>query len=159
MIESPYVVLVVDDDPNDRTLLRHAFRRAAAHVDLRMAKDAFEAEDYLLGRPPYADRDAHPLPALMLLDLKMPRKSGLELLEWIKARPALAGIPVIVLSSSQESRDIDQAYALGAKSYLVKTVDLRELITIAEGIGAYASLLHAKAQPPLALSPRSATVS
>ena len=146
MADTPCIVLIVDDDLNDRTLLKHAFKKAAAHVDLRIAKDAFQAEDYLSCRGEFADRAAHPLPALILLDLKMPRKSGFEFLSWIKTRPACSRIPVIVLSSSQESCDIDRAYELGAKSYLVKSVDLKELIRIVEGIGAYATLLSSKSE-------------
>lgn len=138
------VVLVVDDDLNDRTLLKYAFKKSSAPVDLRLVKDAFQAEDYLLGRGIYADRVAHPLPSLLLLDLKMPRRSGLEFLAWMRERPATATIPVIVLSSSQECSDIERAYDLGAKSYLVKSVDLKELLKVAEGIGAYASLLSPK---------------
>lgn len=141
MPDPPSLVLVVEDDPNDRMLLQHAFRKAAAPVDLRMTKDSFQAEDYLLGREPYADRGANPLPSLILLDLKMPRRSGLEFLAWMKAQPPFAGIPVIILSSSQEATDIRRAYELGAKSYLVKSVDLKELVTIAAGIGAVAGLL------------------
>lgn len=144
MTESATVVLVVEDDPNDRMLLAHAFRKSAPDVDVRMAKDAFDAEDYLLGRSPYGDHKAHPRPSLVLLDLKLPRRSGLDFLAWIKAQPRLAEIPVIILSSSQESCDLDRAYELGAKSYLVKSVELQELIRIAEGIAAYASLLHPK---------------
>lgn len=135
------VVLAVEDDVNDRTLLRHAFRKAAAHVDLRLAKDAMEAEEYLRGLGSFADRASHPPPSLILLDLKLPRRSGLEFLGWIKGEPVLKEIPVIILSSSQEGCDIDRAFELGARSYLVKSVELKDLIAIAGGIGAYASLL------------------
>lgn len=144
MDDSGSLVLVVEDDANDRTLLQHAFRKAAAQVDLRTAKDAFEAEDYLLGREPYADRAAHPPPVLILVDLKLPRRSGLEFLSWIKNHPTFREIPVIVLSSSQEPVDIDRAFDLGARSYLVKSVDLKDLVAIAEGVGAYASILAPK---------------
>jgi len=135
------VVLVVEDDLNDRMLLTHAFRRAAPHVDLRLAKDAFQAEDYLCGRGAYEDRSAHPPPLLILLDLKLPRRSGIELLRAMKDRGVGSNVPAIVLSSSQEASDIDRAYELGARSYLVKSVDLSELLRVAEGIGAYAQLL------------------
>jgi CheY-like chemotaxis protein len=143
MTASACVVLAVEDDRNDRTLLRHAFRKGAAHVDLRTAKDAFEAEDYLAGRGLYVDRGAHPPPRLVLVDLKLPLRSGLEFLAWIKDQPPLREIPIIVLSSSQETCDLDGAFKLGARSYLVKSVDLKELISVAEGIGAYATLLAA----------------
>lgn len=142
MTEPGCVVLAVEDDLNDRTLLRHAFERAAGHVDLRMAKDAFHAEEYLVGRGEYTDRAAYPLPRLILLDLKLPRRTGLSFLAWMKEQGFSSRIPVIVLSSSTEPSDIAQSYVLGARSYLVKSVDLSELIRIAQGIGAYASLLE-----------------
>lgn len=135
------VILIVDDDINDRTLLEHAFRKAAPHIQLRLTKDAFHAEDYLVGRDPYGDRREHPLPSVILLDLKMPRRSGLEFLAWMRDQPGLAAIPVIVLSSSQESSDIDRAYELGARSYLVKSVDLRELISVVQGLGTLVTLM------------------
>lgn len=141
MTDPGCVVLAVEDDLNDRTLLRHAFTRAAGHVDLRMAKDAFHAEEYLVGRGEYADRTAYPLPRLILLDLKLPRRTGLSFLGWMKEQGLSSRIPVIVLSSSTEPSDIARSYALGARSYLVKSVDLAELIRVAQGIGAYASLL------------------
>ena len=144
MAHSACVALVVEDDQNDRLLLAHAFRKSAPNVRLHMSRDSFDAEDYLLGRGSYGDRAAHPLPQLILLDLKLPRRSGLEFLAWIKKQPPLAGIPVIILSSSQEPSDLDRAYELGAKSYLVKSVELRELVSVAEGIAAYASLLGPK---------------
>jgi len=136
------LILIVDDDINDRTLLQHAFRKAVPHLELRMAKDAFQAEDYLLGRGEFSDREKHPLPSVILLDLKMPRRSGLEFLAWFREQPKVSAIPVIVLSSSQESSDIDRAYELGARSYLVKSVDLRELITIVQGLGTMVTLMR-----------------
>jgi CheY-like chemotaxis protein len=138
----PGVVLVVEDDQNDRLLISHAFRKSAPNVRLHLSKDSFDAEDYLLGSGSYGDRAVHALPSLILLDLKLPRRSGLDFLAWIKRRPELAAIPVIILSSSHESSDLDRAYELGAKSYLVKSVELKELMKVAEGIAAYASLLE-----------------
>jgi CheY-like chemotaxis protein len=136
------VVLGVEDDLNDRLLLQHAFRRGAPQLDLRLVKDAFHAEDYLLGRGAFTDRAANPLPWMILLDLKLPRRSGLGFLAWLNAQGIAAEIPVFALSSSQESIDIRRAYALGVRSYLVKSVDLAALVKIAEGIGAYAALLR-----------------
>ena len=141
MAPAPSVVLVVEDDQNDRLLLSHTFRKSAPHVRLHLSKDSFDAEDYLVGSGSYGNRAEYALPRLILLDLKLPRRSGLDFLAWLKRQPVLAGIPVIILSSSQESSDLDRAYELGAKSYLVKSVELKELVKVAEGIAAYASLL------------------
>jgi len=134
-------VLLIEDDPNDRLILEHAFERAAPGVRLRTVADGEEAVAYLLGEGPYADREAHPLPKVILLDLKLPRKSGLEVLEWIREQPPLSRIPVLVLSSSQERGDIDLAYALGANSYLSKLVDIQAVRKLVKGIGAYATLV------------------
>jgi CheY-like chemotaxis protein len=86
MAPSPKVVLVVEDDQNDRLLLAHTFRKSAPHVHLHVSKDSFDAEDYLVGSGPYGDRARYPLPQLILLDLKLPRRSGLDFLAWIKRR-------------------------------------------------------------------------
>jgi CheY-like chemotaxis protein len=85
----------------------------------------------------------NPLPLLVLLDIKLPRKSGLEVLEWIRKQPELKSMPVLMLTSSSESNDLDRAYALGANSYLVKTVDLSAMREIVRGIGEYATLVGA----------------
>ncbi len=153
MADPAGVVLVVEDDLNDRLLLQHAFRRGAPQLLLRLAKDSFHAEEYVRGRGAYADRAAHPAPWLILLDLKLPRRSGLGFLAWLNEQGLAPKIPVIVLSSSQESPDIRRAYELGARSYLVKSVDLAALVKIAEGIGAYAALLT----QPQVLTPQSAS--
>jgi CheY-like chemotaxis protein len=134
-------VLLVEDDANDRLILEHAFQRTAPGIQLRMAVDGEDAVDYLSGEGAYADREAHPLPDLVLLDLKLPRKSGLEVLEWIRETPALDGLPVFMLSSSQQRGDIDLAYALGANSYLVKEADLQVVRKVVTGIGVYAGIV------------------
>lgn len=134
-------VLHVEDEPADRLILKSAFAKAAPHVDLRCAVDGEQAIAYLSGQGGYEDRDRHPMPGLVLLDLKLPKKSGLEVLEWIRNREDLKKLPVIMLTSSQEPADLDRAYALGANSYLVKSVDLKTMRDIVRGIGEYASLV------------------
>lgn len=134
-------ILHAEDDPTDRLLIRHAFERAAPSVRLLFAKDGQEAIDYLAGRGVFADRAAYPVPKLVLLDLKLPKKSGFEVLEWVRAEPGLKQLPVLVLTSSQESSDIERAYALGANSYLVKKVDVKAMREVVSGIGEYAELL------------------
>jgi len=122
-----YVILLVDDDAGDRELVRYGLEEGGAPVDLRMLEDGEKALEYLAGVGPYADRGAHPLPDLILLDLKMPRRSGFEVLTWARARQEFKELPILVMTSSAESRDVDRAYAAGANSYIVKTADLEQL--------------------------------
>jgi CheY-like chemotaxis protein len=137
-----FTVLHVEDEPSDRMIIAASFEKAAPGVRLSAVIDGAEAIAYLSGQGVFKNRDAHPLPQLVLLDLKLPKKSGFEVLEWVKAQPGLKQIPVIVLTSSAESKDIDRALSLGASSYLVKTVDLKEMREIVRGIGEYAALLQ-----------------
>ena len=141
----PPVVLHVEDDPNDRLLLSIVFKKVADGAILRTADDGQEAVDYLSGQGAYADRVEHPLPQVVLLDLKMPRMSGFEVLAWAKERPALERMPILVLTSSQEQSDIYRAYDLGAHSYLVKSVDLGHMREIVQGVVALARLLSGAA--------------
>lgn len=124
-------ILVVEDEPDAVTLLEHAFTKAGITTPLRAVSDGDLALAYLQGAPPYADRRLYPRPQLVLLDLKLPRCSGLEVLARIRADPALAGLPVVILTSSRERSDVFRAYAAGANSYLVKPSSLGELITLA----------------------------
>jgi CheY-like chemotaxis protein len=114
-------ILLVEDDSNDVLLLQRAFRRAGLTHALQVVSDGDQAVSYLGGEGDYSDRAKHPLPALILLDLKLPRRSGLEVLEWLRGQPAeIKGLPVIVLTSSRLSEDVDRAYGLGANSYMAK---------------------------------------
>jgi CheY-like chemotaxis protein len=128
------LVLHVEDDPNDRTFVALHFRRSAPDIDLRSVDDGQEAADYLAGQGAYADRERHPFPRLVLLDLKLPRMSGLELLAWARTQPFKDSLPILVLTSSAEKSDIDRAYELGARSYLVKTVEMSGLRDIVLGV-------------------------
>jgi len=121
------VILLVEDDPNDILLIQRAFRKATLTTVLRVVKDGDEAIAYLSGEGPYRNRRRYPLPVLILLDLKLPRRSGFEVLQWLKARSGLRRIPVVVLTSSRDSPDVNRAYDLGANSYLVKPVKAAEL--------------------------------
>ena len=135
-------VLLVEDDPDDRLLAGHAFERSAPAILLKTSVDGEDAVAYLSGDGLYARRADHPLPNLVLLDLKLPRKSGFEVLQWIRSEPGLKELPVFVLSSSQERGDIELAYASGANSYLVKQADIRAFRGIIRGIEAYLSLVR-----------------
>lgn len=137
-----FTILMVEDDPNDIMLTQRAFMQASLVNPLRIVRDGEEAINYLGGRDPYSDRSRYPLPSLVLLDLKLPKKSGLEVLEFLRAQPALEQTPVIVLTSSQESSDIQRAYALGANSYLLKPVGFDGLLDMVKAIGMYWVILN-----------------
>ena len=126
---SEYVptVLVVEDNPTDVLLIRRALTKANIDNPLQFVKDGDEAVQYLAGEGAFTDRAQYPLPAVMLLDLKLPRRSGLEVLQWVRAHSSLRRLPIVVLTSSNQSRDVNQAYDLGANSYLVKPVEFDDL--------------------------------
>src|SRR3954467_14148703 len=120
-------IMVADDDSNDVMLLEIACARAGLARPLVVVHNGVEAIEYLGGAGPFADRRKFPLPFLLLLDLKMPLKSGFDVLSWLRGQPALKRLFVVVLSSSAEPADIDRAYDLGANSYLVKPSSTEEL--------------------------------
>src|SRR5512142_1841788 len=97
---SPDTILYAEDEPTDIYFLERAFKHASVPHSLKSVVDGQAAIDYLSGVGPYADRDLHPLPCLILLDINMPRKSGLGVLEWIRQQPQLKGVPVLILTSS-----------------------------------------------------------
>jgi len=124
------LILLVDDDPNDVVLVQRAFRRAQLDIALNAVPSVPQARAYLTGQGQFADRNAFPLPALVLLDLKLPGEDGIAMLRWIREQKELLRIPVIVLSSSREQGDVDGAYDAGASSYLVKPVAFEALQTM-----------------------------
>ena len=121
-MRSPPAVLLVEDNPDDVDLIVHAFRKARVPHPLEVVRDGERAIDYLAGRSAFEDGEQQPLPAVVLLDLKLPRKSGFAVLAWIRATPSLRHLPVVVLTSSGQDEDIRRAYELCANSYLVKRV-------------------------------------
>jgi CheY-like chemotaxis protein len=134
MTNGDATILVVEDDPDDRDLLARAFRKAGVAMPLRFAVDGDEAVAYL-------GAAVDDLPesglAVILLDLKLPRRSGFEVLEWVKGHPVLRRVPVIILTSSREDVDLRRAYDLGANSYLVKPARPEDLLRMVEQIHAY----------------------
>jgi CheY-like chemotaxis protein len=130
-------ILLVEDNPDDVLLTRRAVRKAGLQTSLTVVGDGDEAIAYLGASGAFSDRKAFPLPTLILLDLKLPKRSGLEVLQWIDTQQALATTPVIVLTSSTEEQDIRQAYAYGANSYLQKPVAFSELVTLLHRLGLY----------------------
>lgn len=120
-------VLLVEDDPDIIVLLRQAFLECGLRPPIHEARDGDSALAYLEGAPPYDDRSDYPLPTLVLLDLKLPRRDGHELLAWIRDQEEFTQLPVVVLTSSGREADIERAYACGANSYLVKPPQFGEL--------------------------------
>lgn len=139
-------VLLVEDNPDDVILIQRAFRKARIVSPLRVVTDGEQAMAYLDGSGTYADRHHNPLPVLILLDWKLPRKNGLEVLAWIRSRPDLKELPVVVLTSSREPSDIRSAYGAGANSYLLKPVDFANLLALVEGLGLYWLVLNVPPQ-------------
>lgn len=140
-----YTVLLVEDDLNDIFLVKRAFKLAQIDNPLQVATDGEDAIDYLRGEGKYADRSAYPLPKLIVMDIKMPRKSGFEVLEWVKGNDrTLRRIPVVIVSSSSNPEDINRAYELGANAYMVKPVDFREVEHLFHSITHYWGLECAK---------------
>lgn len=125
MIRKPCNFLLVEDDPNDVLFVQQEFKRTSKNIRLNIVSDGIEAMRYLEGRDTYKDRQKYPLPQLILLDLKMPRFSGFDFLEWLrfKAPEQLNFIPVVVLSSSNVPQDVSRAYALGVNSFMVKPIN------------------------------------
>jgi len=114
------LVLSAEDEESDAIILKRAFKMANVLNPLTVVKDGQEAVDYLSGSGPYGDRQGHPMPGVVLLDLKMPRMSGFDVLAWIVKRPDLRSIPVVILSSSSSEADMRKAREMGALEYLVK---------------------------------------
>ena len=124
----PVSILVADDEPDDALLLQRAFEKEGINAQLNFVHDGKQVLDYLSGNPPFEDRLANPLPTLLLLDLKMPRMDGFEVLEWLRHHPVFRRLAVIVFSGSDQPVDIERACTLGAVRYLVKPPRFEDLL-------------------------------
>lgn len=133
----PIVILMADDDADDRMLTRDALEESRLANELRFVADGEELLDYLLHRGRYSDPDGSPRPGVILLDLNMPRKDGREALREIKADPELRRIPVVILTTSKAEEDIFRSYDLGANSYITKPVTFESLVDVMRGLGRY----------------------
>lgn len=136
-LTSPVSILVADDDTHDTMLVRMAAQRAAVGLRLECVSDGEQAIDYLLGRARYADRQSHPFPCMMLLDLKMPRLSGFDVLDYVRREPELRCLPIVVFSSSDDPKDIKRAYEAGANSYLCKPHSNDDLSALLKALEEY----------------------
>lgn len=128
------ILLLVEDDESDVLFLKRAFEKVGVTIHLEVVEDGQKAVDYLAGNGPYADRSRYPAPTHVLLDLKLPELSGLEVLEWIRSEPRLRELRVTILTSSGQESDIHRARELGVDAYLVKPMKFVLLLDVAKAI-------------------------
>lgn len=129
--------LLVEDNPDDEELTLRAFRQLSITNDIIVARDGVEALDYLFGEGKYEGRDTSVMPAVVLLDLKLPMLDGFEVLSRIRSSESTRFLPVVVLSSSSEEQDVFKSYSLGANSYIRKPVNFDKFMQAAEYLGLY----------------------
>jgi CheY-like chemotaxis protein len=134
---SEKIVLLVEDNPDDEALAIRALRRIPFVGQVAIARDGVEALDYLFAAGSYTGRDLTQMPALILLDLKLPKLNGLEVLQKLRANPSTQFLPVVVLTTSKEDQDLTSSYRLGCNSYICKPVDFVEFTKIIEQIARY----------------------
>lgn len=127
-----HTILIGEDDENDFFLLDRAFSRHQDHLQLAHAKDGVHVMNYLAGAGEYADRLRYPMPDILLLDIKMPRTDGFQVLKWIRHHETLKHLIVVMFTSSKEERDIAQAFSLGANSYLMKPGNYAEYVELTQ---------------------------
>lgn len=130
-------ILLVEDNEDDVFLMKRALKTARISNPLHVVEDGQQAVDYLSGTGRFANREEHPLPALVFLDLKLPLKDGLEVLGWIRQQPHFENLVVLVLTSSSEPSDLKRAYGLGANSYLVKPPTAAQLLDLTKAFKWY----------------------
>ena len=123
--DQPFI-LIAEDNPDDVVMLRRAFGHSGITTSLQVVSDGEQVVEYLSGTGKFSNASEYPLPDVLLLDLKMPRKNGFDVLRWIAEQPWLARLRVVVLTTSEELRDVNEAYRLGASSFLVKPVNFSE---------------------------------
>ncbi len=138
-------ILLVEDNPDDEALTLRALKKNNITNKVAVAHDGVEALDYLFGTGPYEGQEPNPLPAVILLDLKLPKLDGLEVLKRIRAHPRTKLLPVVILTTSKEEQDIINGYSFGANSYVRKPVDFVQFVDAVNQLGLYWLLLN---EPP-----------
>jgi|SRR5215472_15216774 len=138
------IILLVEDNYDDAELILRAFQRAGVENPVRLARDGEEAMAYLTGLGKYTDHAKNPLPAVILLDLNLPKFNGYQLMLWRRTRPEIKRIPVVVLTESDDATSIDRAYDAGANSYLVKPSDPADIRRAVEQVQSYWMNLNEK---------------
>lgn len=139
-------ILLVEDNPSDVELTVRAFAKSRIANELIVAEDGQEALDYLTGRGKWEGRDIYDLPALTLLDLKLPKVSGHDVLRAIRGEARTRRMPVVILTSSREDQDVAMGYDLGVNSYICKPVDFKQFTAATESLGLYWLLLNENAK-------------
>ncbi len=142
MADTPIDILLIEDNPDDVELTLRTLNKHLMPIRIEVARDGAEAIDFLLCRGPHANRPIDLKPGLVLLDLKLPKLSGLEVLRAVKSDPRTRTIPVVVLTSSSEDRDIAEAYQFGVNSYIVKPVDFKQFDEAIRQVGLYWLMLN-----------------
>jgi two-component system, response regulator len=138
-------ILLVEDNPSDVNLTKRAFEKEHITNDLVVAEDGQEALDYIFGNGKYANRDINQLPTIILLDLKLPKISGLEVLKKIRAAEKIKRLPVVILTSSKEEQDVAASYDLGVNSYIRKPIDFNQFAEAIKYLGLYWLVIN---EPP-----------
>jgi two-component system response regulator len=156
MVDHGIEILMVEDNPNDEMLALHAFKAHKIANDVDVVRDGAEALEYIFCTGAYAER-TNENPKLILLDLKLPKVDGVEVLRQIRKDPRTRMVPVVVLTSSNEERDVVETYALGVNSYIVKPVDFAQFTEVARRLGLYWLLLNRQPASFGSLSPSMAS--
>jgi CheY-like chemotaxis protein len=130
-------ILLAEDREDDILLITRAFEQGGIRYPILIVRDGEEAISYLSGLGRYSNRQLYPVPTLFLLDLTLPGTDGFEVLRWIRSRPELRDLPVVVLTQSDRIRDVNQAYQLGAYSFIVKTQDFHDAVAFAQSMSEY----------------------
>jgi two-component system response regulator len=136
------VILLVEDNPDDAELTRLAFQKSHLRQEVVVVQDGAEALDYIFGTGAYDGRDVNVLPTVVLLDIKLPKVNGFEVLRRLRTDRRTDRLPVVLLTSSREAQDLRQGYALGANSYIVKPIEFEKFIHTVGQLGSYWTLLN-----------------